>query len=160
MKVEFVDPFVKAAFTVFEMVTGGTPSKGELSVRSTTFTSQQITIIAGVNGQIEGTALYGMPVRTAQQIASAMMGSEVKDLDDMALSAVSELGNMITGNAVTLLSQNGYDVNITPPSVVKGTNIEVLTMVPALVVPISTGVGDVEINVALEEKAMSAAKAA
>ena len=151
MKVEFVNPFVKAAFTVFEMATGSTPSRGKLSVRSTTFTSQQITIIVGVNGQIEGTVLYGMPDRTAQQIASAMMGSEVNELDKMVLSTVSELGNIITGNAVTILSQNGYDVDITPPSVVKGTNIEVSTTVPALVVPISTSVGDVEINVALEE---------
>ncbi len=160
MKVDFVDPFVKAAFTVFEMVTGGTPSKGELSLRHSTFTSQQITIIAGVNGQIQGTVLYGMPNRTAQRIASTMMGSELNELDDMALSAVSELGNMITGNAATILSQNGYDVDITPPSVVRGTNVEVLTMVAALVVPISTSAGDVEINVALEENAVSKAKAA
>ena len=80
----------------------------------------------------------------------------MNELDKMVLSTVSELGNMITGNAVTLLSQNGYDVDITPPSVIKGTNIEVSTTVPALVVPISTSAGDVEINVALEEMCKAA----
>ena len=57
MNVEVVNPVVKAAFTVFEMATGSTPSRGKLSVRSTTFTSQRITIIVGVNGQIAGTVL-------------------------------------------------------------------------------------------------------
>ncbi len=156
MNVEFVNPFVKAAFTVLEMATGSTPTRGKLSVRSATFTSQRITIIVGVNGQIAGTVLYGMPERTAQQIASVMLGSEVNEVDRMVLSTVAEMGNMITGNAITLLSQNGYDVDITPPSVVKGTNIEVSTAVPALVVPISTSAGDVEINVALEEMCKAA----
>ena len=37
-----------------------------------------------------------------------MFGEEVEDLDnDLALSAVCEIANMITGNAPTLLAQAG-----------------------------------------------------
>ena len=86
-----------------------------------------------------------------------MIGVEVTSLDEMAWSALSELGNMITGNAATLLSQNGYDLDITPPSVIRGTDVEVSTRVPALVVPLSTPFGRVEINVALEENMMQKA---
>lgn len=154
MKVEFVNPFVSAAFTVFETVTGQKPERGQLAMRSATFTSQQVTIMAGMNGQICGTALYGMSVVTAQKIASAMIGAEVAELDEMAWSALSELGNMITGNAATLISQTGYDLDITPPSIIRGLDVEVSTKVPALVVPLSTPFGRVEINVALEENAM------
>lgn len=157
MRVEFIDPFVTSAFNVFEMVTGDAPSRGQLSLRSASFTSQQITIMAGVNGQIEGTVLYGMSIVTAQKIASAMIGSEVTDLDEMAWSALSELGNMVTGNAATLMSQHGFDVDITPPSVIRGIDVEVATRVPALVVPVNTGFGRVEINVALQEQAIAKA---
>ena len=38
--------------------------------------------------------------------ASMMMGMPVAEIDDMAKSALSELGNMIMGNAATLLSNS------------------------------------------------------
>jgi chemotaxis protein CheX len=110
--------------------------------------------MAGVNGDVGGTVLYGMSTVTAQKIAGAMIGAEVPALDDMALSALSELGNMITGNAATILSQSGYDLNITTPSLIRGIDVEVSTRSPALVVPLSTPFGRVEINVALQEEAL------
>jgi len=157
MRVEFVNPFVCAAFSVFETVTGTRPERGQLALRNTTFTTQQVTVMAGVSGQVCGTALYGMSVVTAQKVASAMIGAEVTSLDDMAWSALSELGNMITGNAITLLSQNGYVADITPPSIIKGVEVEVATRSPAIVVPLSTPFGQIEINVAIEETMARAA---
>lgn len=152
MKVEFVEPFAKAAFSVFESVTKTTPSRGQVSLRPASFTTQQVSIMAGVNGGIEGTVLYGMSAITAQKVASAMTQTESNTLDEAALSAVSELGNMITENAATLMSENGYDVNITPPSIVKGKDVEVSTTTPAIVVNINTEFGRVDISIALEEK--------
>lgn len=154
MKVEFIEPFVKSVFSVLETVTGDKPERGQLALRNATFTTQQVTIMAGVNGEVEGSALYGMSMVTATKIASAMIGTPVLELDDMATSAISELGNMITGSATTLLSEHGFRVDITPPSVIKGTNVEVSTKTPALVVPVQTQFGAVEINVALLENAV------
>ncbi|MHB9036497.1 MAG: chemotaxis protein CheX [Armatimonadota bacterium] len=157
MKVEFIDPFVSAAFSVLETLTGEKGTRGQIALRNTTFTTQQVTIVAGVNGNVEGVSLYGMSMVTAQKIAGAMIGSPVGELDEMAMSAISELGNMITGNAITLLSRNGYDVDITPPSVIKGTHVEMSTRIPALVVPVNTNLGCIEVNVALAELAMAKA---
>jgi chemotaxis protein CheX len=151
MRVEFVDPFVKAAYSVLSQVLADEPKRGALAIRSNTFTSQQVTIMAGVNGDVEGAALYGMSLATAQKIASAMMGEEEVQMDDMAWSAISELGNMITGNATRLLYDAGFESDITPPTVLRGTNIEISTKSPALVVPVSTKYGWVEINVAITE---------
>lgn len=159
MRVEFVDPFVRAAFSVLEMLIQDSPERGDLAIRGTTFTSQQVTIMAGVNGDVEGTALYGISLITAQKIASAMIGEDVARMDDMAWSAISELGNMITGNATRLLYEAGYECDITPPSVLRGADIRVSTRAPAIVVPVSTKFGRMEINVAMEESAR-AAKAA
>ena len=154
MKVEFIEPFVKSVYTVLETLVGDKPERGQLALRNTTFTTQQVTIMAGVNGDIEGAALYGMSMVTATKIASAMMGSQVFELDDMASSAICELGNMITGSATTMLSEKGFHVDITPPSVIRGANVEVSTRTAALVVPVQTGHGAIEINVALTENAM------
>ncbi len=45
------------------------------------------------------------------------MGMPVTELDDMATSAISELGNMIMGNAATIFSTKGIVIDITPPTV-------------------------------------------
>lgn len=151
MNVEFIEPFLRGAYTVLETILGTTPTREQLSLRKTSFTTQQLTIMAGVNGEVEGTAMYGMSLATARNIASAMIGSEVQEMDEMAVSAVSELGNMITGSATTLLSQKGLDVDITPPSIIRGMDVDISTKTPAIVVPIMTSVGRIEINVALAE---------
>jgi chemotaxis protein CheX len=154
MRTEFVNPFITAAFAVFESVTGARPERGQVTLRTNTFTTQQVSILAGVSGSVAGTVVYGMSIVTAMKIASAMMNAEVAVLDDMAMSALSELGNIITGNATTLLSQSGYELDITPPSLIKGVDVEICTRPPALVVPLSTPFGRVEVNVALSEEAV------
>jgi chemotaxis protein CheX len=154
MRVEFIEPFVKAAFTVLETLVQDRAERGTLSMRGSSFTTQQVTIMAGVNGEVEGTALYGMSLVTAQKIASAMMGEDLPQMNEMAWSAVSELGNMITGNAANLLYEAGFKCDITPPSVIQGMNVQISTRVPTLVVPMMTSFGRMEINVALAEGAM------
>jgi len=160
MRVEFIDPFVRAGFSALEMLIQDHPKRGDLSLREAKFTTQQVTIMTGVNGDIEGTILLGMSLPTAQGIASTMIGFPIEEMDDMAWSAISELGNIITGNAVQLLYDAGFKCDITPPSVLLGTDTQISTQVPALVVPVSTRLGNLEINVALRETSLKSVRAA
>ncbi len=48
-----------------------------------------------------------------------MLGETVTELDDMSMSALGELANMITGNAATQLSAKGYDCDISSPSIIQ-----------------------------------------
>lgn len=154
MKVEYVSPFVAASMSVVQTLIGSTPSRGQLSARPQVFTSQQVNIVCGVIGDIEGQVIYGMSVVTADKIASAMCGQPIVTFDQLAASAIAELGNMISGNSATLLSQQGYSVDITPPTIVKGTNVKITTLdIPALVIPIEIAeIGCIEINVSLQER--------
>lgn len=157
MRVEFVDPFVRAGFSALEMLIQGQPQKGNLSIKGEKFEAPQVTIMTGVNGDIEGTVLLGMSLDTAQEIAAAMIGLPVPAMDDMAWSAISELGNIITGNAVQLLYDAGYRCDITPPSVLFGSGTQISTNIPVLVVPVNTRLGALEINVSLREALVKAA---
>jgi len=47
-----------------------------------------------------------------------MGGYPVSELDEMCCSAIAELGNMISGNASTMLYNEGIQVDITPPDIV------------------------------------------
>ncbi len=153
MKVEYVNPFVNAAFSVIEMAIGLKPEKGQLGMRPAVFTSQQCNVITGVTGQIEGQVIYGMSLITADKVASQMLGQPIRTFDQLAASAIAELGNMITGNAMALLSEAGYICDITPPSIIRGTNVKISTLsIPSLVIPICLEIGEIELTVSLKER--------
>jgi chemotaxis protein CheX len=153
LKVEYVNPFVTASFNVIEMVLGTKPSKGQLAMRPAVFTSQQCNVITGVTGKIEGQVIYGMSLITADKVASQMLGQPVRTFDQLAASAIAELGNMITGNAMALLSEAGFVCDITPPSIVRGTNVKITTLtIPALVIPVCIDLGSIEMTVSLQER--------
>jgi chemotaxis protein CheX len=154
MRVEYINPFISAAYSVLEMVLGVQPEKGQLAMRPGIFTTQQCSIVMGVTGKVEGTVIYGMSLPTADKIASHMIGQPIRTFDALAASAIAELGNMITGNAAALLAEKGYTCDISPPSIIRGSNVKISTVnTPALVVPITLGeFGDLEINVSLQER--------
>jgi chemotaxis protein CheX len=153
MKAEYVNPFVSGAFHVLKTLFEVEPTKGKLDVRPSIFTSQQCNVIMGVTGRIEGQVIYGMNLITADKIASHMLGQPIRTFDQMAASAIAELGNMITGNASSFLSELGYVCDITPPSIIRGTNVKISTLcIPAIVVPLELPVGKIEITVSLQER--------
>lgn len=161
MKVQYVSPFAEAAVKVFETILGGSPERGALSARPQLFTTQQINIVCGVTGAVEGLVIYGMSMITADKIASKMIGAPVVTFDQLAASAIAELGNMISGNSLALLAAQGYVSDITPPTIIRGTNVKITTLdIPALVIPLQLrDLGSFEINVSLQERRASAVAA-
>jgi len=155
MKVEYVGPFVDGAINVLTTLLGKTPERGKLSARPQLFTSQQVNVVCGVAGVIEGQVIYGMSVQTADKVASGMIGQTIITFDALAASAIAELGNMISGHSVTALASAGFPCDITPPTIIRGNNVKISTMnVPALVIPIKIeGLGEIEITICLREKA-------
>ena len=118
-----------------------------------TFTSQQCNVVCGVTGQAHGQVIYGMSLTTADKIASAMLGQPIKTFDQLAASAIAELGNMISGNAMSKLSESGYISDITPPTIIRGTNVKISTLsIPAVVIPLDTAQGELFITVGLQGK--------
>ncbi|MFN7015774.1 MAG: chemotaxis protein CheX [Fimbriimonadales bacterium] len=154
MKAEYINPFVSAAIEVFQMMLGSMPQRGQLSARRGIFTSQQCNIVLGVTGQLEGMIIYGMSLVTADKVAYQMLGTTIRTFDELAASAIAELGNMISGNALTKLSNAGYRCNLSPPSIIRGSSVRISTLeIPTLVVPLITDWGNLEINVGLQERA-------
>ena len=94
-----------------------------------------------------------MSMETALDIASKMNDEELPELDELAKATITELANMITGQAVTKLFDLGFKFDLTPPAIFTGENMQVTDSgVEALIVPIDTGLGKLEINVAVRER--------
>lgn len=152
IKAEFVNPFVSAAYQVLQTETGTEITKGKVTVQDSPLVSDEVTVLIGVVGKVQGLVLYGMSDATARGLVSVMTGEPVPVFDAMAESAVAELGNVITGLASGELEQAGYPCKIAPPSVVvgKGTSISTLS-IQRLVIPLETSQGEILLHVALRE---------
>jgi len=137
-----------------KMVCNETASRGKVFIKNSTFASDNVVIIIGIAGEIKGQVFFSMNNITACNIASTMMfGTEVKELDDMAKSAIAELGNMIMGNVSTEFFNNGIKIDITPPTVLVGKDMALSTRgLKTICIPLLLEkLGKIEIDVALTE---------
>lgn len=124
IKAEHLNPFLISAKQVLQQVCQVDVQFGPMSKDSFSVKGEPLFIMLGITGEISGQVCVVMGINTAKDIASRMMmGMPVMELDDMARSALSELGNMIMGNAATLLFNNNISIDITPPTLLVGSAV-------------------------------------
>ena len=104
MKEEYVNPFLAPAKLVWEKELGQTLELASTDLVSHQFTTEDITALIGVSGQLQGSILYGFTTETAAAAVGIMLGEGVEAPNGLALSALGEIANMITGNAATELA--------------------------------------------------------
>ncbi|MEK8023598.1 MAG: chemotaxis protein CheX [Candidatus Hydrogenedentota bacterium] len=144
MKVQNVAPFVDAAAYVLEQcIPDARIRRGELKFSTDPHISAGITTFIGLTGTLRGRVVYDMSKQTAISIASEMNNEKQVGMNTLVRSTISELANMMTGNAATRLNQSGQDVDITPPTFIIGTETEVYSYksMGHLIVPIETRCG-------------------
>ena len=153
MRVEYINPFVEAAFNVLKEVLNTDVKRGELYLKSTTMPVLGVAALVGLAGDVEGRVLFDMSKPTALAVASAMNGEQLATLDELGKATITELANMITAQAVTKLHDLGFRFDLTPPAIFTGENMEVSDAeVEALIVPMEIPQGKIEINVAIRER--------
>jgi chemotaxis protein CheX len=149
MNHEFVHPFLESACIVIEQVAGVKPSAGEFGIQEIIKHDAYLWIHIGLTGQVTGDIIYGLHEEVALKMVSAMMGGFVlEELGEMGHSAISELSNMISGNASTMLYNQGVRVDITPPKILSSTDNGTIDAKRALSIPLSMeGIGNLDIQV-------------
>jgi chemotaxis protein CheX len=155
MRVEYINPFVEAAFNVLKEVCNTDVKRGDLYLKSSTMAIMGVAALVGLAGDVEGRVLFDMTKTTALSVAGAMNGETFTTLDEMVKATITELANMITAQAVTKLHDLGFKFDLTPPALFTGENMEISNTleVEALIVPMEVGVhGKIEINVVIRER--------
>jgi chemotaxis protein CheX len=157
LRVEYINPFVESAYNVVKEVLSVEVNRGELYLKSTSMPVLGVAALVGLAGDVEGRVIFDMDRETAIGIASSMLEAmdmdPVDGLNDMAKATITELANMITGQAVTKLHNLGFKFDLTPPAIFTGDNMEISDQdVEALIVPMEVPQGKIEINVAIRER--------
>jgi chemotaxis protein CheX len=113
-------PFSKATQEVFKLL---------LDLDALTDVSQQtndaalgdtINIKIGLTGDFSGEIHYSFPTQTTLEMVKIMSGMEIDQIDEFVTSAMGEVANIISGNAMTGLSEQHITCDILPPEIIVG----------------------------------------
>lgn len=152
MNVKFIKPFVEAAYEVLKVEAGVSVTRGGISLQKSAHTTNDVTVIISMVGQVEGVVFYGMSEQTAINIVSNIIGQPFEEFDELAQSGIGELGNVITGQASRRLFEAGFEADISPPTLLQGKDVIISTLdFQRLLVPLETELGSFEITLALRE---------
>lgn len=152
MNVKFLNPFVDAAVEVLKAEAKANISKGTITLQKSALTSDEVTVLINLVGQVQGVVLFGMSEKLGMNIVSLMMAQEFTVFDNLAQSGVAELGNVISGRATVMLAEAGFKSTISPPTMIKGKGVQISTLdFPRIVVPLTCELGEMVIHLALRE---------
>lgn len=161
MRLEHVNPVVKAALDVLRTELNTDVKRGKVSVVNGNVGGHDLTILIAVTGALEGVMAYALDTDVACAMATAMIGEEFTELDEIVQSGVAEIGNVISGRAMMSLSEKEMETQIAPPVLLLGHDTRISTLnIPRLLVPIDTSFGTIDMHIALKATTMPSSSAA
>jgi chemotaxis protein CheX len=152
MRVQIVNRYVQSALNVISKETGQPVERGGLLLEGNPYTTEDVTAVIGVSGQLTGSLYLSMSEAVALHLISTVLGQETTELDDLGQSGIAEMANVIAGTAGIGLAEEGIHTIINPPLVLVGRGARLSTVeIQRLVVPLTTTFGDIKLHVALRE---------
>lgn len=150
MKIEHVNPFLRAVTNTFSTMLQTDARRGELELGDAKVRMYPISGLIGLSGKASGMVVINLSTEVALKAASAMLMEEITEVNDDVLDAVGELANVIAGQAKTDLEQ--YDLSVSLPNVVTGEGhaIRFPSVSPPLAVPFDTDFGPLRLEVGFE----------
>ncbi|HKL98719.1 MAG TPA: chemotaxis protein CheX [Mobilitalea sp.] len=123
LNVDHINPFLMASTNILKEMCSVEVKLGKPYVKDPVFSDNTTVILIGFTGEMRGQVMIAFEHRIALDIASRMIMMPITELDNLAKSAICELGNMILGNTATVFSTKGIEIDITPPTIVSGTMV-------------------------------------
>jgi chemotaxis protein CheX len=117
MRMELIQPFINAADAVLAETLQSPAKMGDVSMEQEAYRRKGVAAIVTINGDIEGRVIFDLDSETAAKIASHLTGEPVSQSEEMVRETVCELANLVIGNAVTSLNDQGFRFKIQPPVV-------------------------------------------
>jgi chemotaxis protein CheX len=117
MRMELIQPFINSADAVLAQVLQAPTSVADVSMDEERYRRKGVAAEVGIHGDIEGRVIFDLDHQTAVKVGEELGASAGADVEAFACETVCELANMVIGNAVTSLNDQGFQFKITPPEV-------------------------------------------
>lgn len=106
----YEESFVESMKNVFTTLTGVTINDVADGLPNM---EEKFYVNIGITGSSEGEVMFVFPKETAFSIIHAMTFMEVVTVDDIVVSALCEVANIVSGNAASILAAGGIKCDIT-----------------------------------------------
>lgn len=148
MDVNKMNPILDAVAGTLPQLGFQKVEKKGVSLNDNILSWRGVMINIGMLGSVKGIVAIGMETDSACRFAATMMmGMEVKELDELSQSAISEMANMVCANACTRFSQIGITgVDISPPVMLVGVGGNITLPVPK-VITVAFFVDDIPVDI-------------
>lgn len=151
MKAEFANMFIEAARMTFEKELRVKLTRHSITKKETPAPSLPVSIVIGITGAVRGITVYSMDEDIAMAISKAMLpGHLPAELKKLMNSAVSELANIITGQATIAMAGDNLGIDITPPAVMNGKGTWDFPSMETICLKFLSEVGSIEINIGID----------
>lgn len=150
MKAEHVNPFIISVCKVVKDMCMLELKIGKPCMKSGGYQEDASIIKLGLKGNLTGNVVLNLEHSTALEIVSKMMMMPVTVIDEIGKSAISELGNMIAGNAATVFASNNILIDITTPDYYMGSEYQGDGQ-QMFSIPFSSEAGNISVDVYINE---------
>jgi chemotaxis protein CheX len=147
---ELIQPFINAADAVFAESLQAPTKIVDLSMDEDAYRRKGIAALIAIKGDIEGRVILDLSPEVAMKVATILAGTEVEASDQVVRETVCEMANMVIGNSVTLLNDQGFRFKVFPPEIhLDETGLAGSADTEALVICIETPCGNIYLNIAM-----------
>jgi chemotaxis protein CheX len=154
MKMELLQPFINSADAVLAQTLQCATTVGDVTMEEEVYRRKGLAALVLIRGELEGRIILDIEPRTAAKAASFLTGEEVAETADLVRETVCELANMLIGNAVTSLNDQGFHFKVAPPEIhTAEEGLSTTADTDALVMSFETPHGVVYLNLAIRKNA-------
>lgn len=117
MRIELIQPFINATDAVLAEMLQGPAGVSQVVMEEEVYRRKGVAAKVAFHGDIEGRVIFNVERDTARRMATSL-GQAISDpIEQTASETICELANMVVGNAVTLLNDQGHRFKVVPPEV-------------------------------------------
>jgi chemotaxis protein CheX len=150
MRMELIQPFINAADAVFSELLQSSAKIIDLTMDEDTYRRKGVAALIAIKGDIEGRVILDLSPEVAVKVASRLAGAELSASEQLVSETVCELANMVIGNSVTLLNDQGFRFKVFPPEIhVNETGLSSTVDTEAMVLGLETPCGEIYLNIAM-----------
>ena len=150
MRMELIQPFINAADAVFAESLQAPIKIMDLSMDENAYRRKGVAALIAIKGDIEGRVILDLSPEVALKVASQLAGVEVEASEQVVKETVCEMANMVIGNSVTLLNDQGFRFKVFPPEIhMDEEGLAGSVDTEALVIRIDTPCGEIYLNIAM-----------
>jgi chemotaxis protein CheX len=147
---ELIQPFINAADAVFAESLQAPTKIADLTMDENTYRRKGVAALIAIKGDIEGRVILDLSPEVAMRVASHLAGSPLPETEQVVRETVCELANMVIGNSVTLLNDQGFRFKVFPPEVhMSEQGLAGSVDTEAMVLCIETPCGEIYLNIAM-----------